>query len=661
MRMRMDAWRRRDHNAATMHTRSDTPAPGGGIGLQAPGRHAARGLAWAAALLLSLLAQAHASTLIRDYTPRYSTTARGEVLVVGNTLMTCTELLVGSCVAARNATATGADNNNNNHFMEWINQDGVTTVPQNSSSATLTLPAGSTVLYAALYWGADTSAGGTIAGVAGLAAPSAAARNVVQFATPASGYAATTALQTDASGTRYSSVANVTSRVQAGGSGTYRVSGLQAGRGGDRYGGWALVVVVGNPSLPPRNMVLFDGYATINATAPTSITTTVSGFRTAPTGVRNTSIGFVAYEGDLNNSGDQFILDSTPLGDALSPTNNVFNSTITANGVRFGAKSPDYVNQLGFDADLLSANNVLPNNATSANLTFTTAPANGETYFPAALVFSTQVFEPVVTSNLTKSVSDLNGGTVAPGDVLEYTVNYGNTGNDGALQTVLTDAIPANTTYVAGSLELLAGPNAGPKTDAAGDDQAEFDTANNRVVFRLGTGANATTGGNLAAGVSGSLRFRVQVNAATAQGTSIPNVARIAFVSESLGEPVNGNSNTVTVVVSNQADLSITKTNNATTVVAGRPTTYVITVNNAGPAAANGASVRDAATVGLDCLNPPATGTATCEGTNGALCPGGGAAGSIPVATLQSPGGAVIPTLPAGGQVRIELTCAATP
>lgn len=610
-----------------------------------------------AACLLSALAilQADASTLIRSYTPRFSVTARGDLLVTGNTLMTCPDL-AANCVAARAGTAAPVDLNNNNAYnMQWVNDSAVLTIPQNSSSATLTLPAGSTVLFAALYWGADTSAGGTIGGVPGIAAPNPAARNVVQFSTPASGFATTTAATVDLSGTRYSAVANVTSRVQAGGSGTYRVAGLQAGRGGDRYGGWSLVVVISNPALPPRNMVVFDGYATINTTAPTSITTTVSGFRTPPTGAVNTQVGFVSYEGDRGSAGDQFVLNAANLADGANPANNVFNSSISAAGANVTSKAPNYVNQLGFDADEIVANGVLPNNATSASLTFTTT---SETYFPAALLFSTAVFEPVVESNLVKSVVDVNGGTVAPGDILEYTVAYGNTGNDGALQAVLTDVIPANTTYVPNSLVIVAGPNAGAKTDAVGDDQANFTaTPSNRVVFRLGTGADGTNGGTLAAGVTGSVRFRVQVNAAAAEGTSIPNTAQIAFVSESLNEPRSGSSNTVTVAVSNQADLSITKTNNADTVTAGQPVTYVITVNNAGPAAANGAVLRDPATPQLDCLTAPAPGAATCEGTGGALCPGGAATGTIPVATLQSGAGAVIPTLPAGGQVRVELTC----
>ena len=618
-----------------------------------------RGLAWgllACLLAASMLAQAQASTLVRTFTQRYGVTARGELLMIGNTLLTC-PATAANCTAARAGTTTGAAANNNNYAMEWVNQDSVTFSPQNSSSATLNLPAGSTVLFAALYWGADTSAGSAVDGVAGVAAPNAAARNVIQFATPASGYTATTAAQVDVSGTRYSAVANVTSRVQSGGSGTYRVAGLQAGRGGDRYGGWSLVVVFSNPSLPPRNMVVFDGYAMLNTTAPTSIATTVSGFRTPPSGTVSSQIGLVGYEGDRGSDGDQFLLNAINLSDAINPANNIFNSTASAGGASTTARTPAYVNQLGFDADLITANGLLPNNATSANLTFST---NNETYFASAIAFSTLVFEPVVTSNLVKSVSDVNGGSVAPGDILEYTIAYANSGNDGALQTVLTDAIPANTTYVAGSLNIVAGPNAGAKTDAAGDDQANLDTGNNRVVFRLGTGADASAGGRLAPGVSGSVRFRVRVNAATAEGTSISNVARIGFVSESLGETVNGDSNIVRVVVSNRADLAITKSNGVTSIVAGEPTTYVITVNNTGPASADGAVVRDPAVAGLDCLNPPATGSATCEGTDGALCPGGTAAGSIPVATLQSSTGAVIPTLPANGQIRIEITCAAT-
>ena len=588
---------------------------------------------------------ASASTVQRQFTPRFAVTARGDLLMVGNTVMTCPDSNA-ACANARNGVGTDANLNNNAYAMVWTNTDNVATDPANSSTATLTLAPGSTVLFAGLYWGADTTG-----------APTPANRNVVRFATPAAGYVSTTASVVDVIGSRYSAFANVTSRVQAGGSGVYKLSGIQAGRAADRYAGWSLVVVVGNPGLSPKNMVVFDGYATINSSAPTSVSTTVSGFRTPPAGAVTTRIGAVAYEGDRGSTGDSLQLNGANLSNALNPANNFFNSSITNVGTALSAKAPNYVNQLGFDIDIVNAPG-LANNATSATMTFTTG---GETYFPAVLTFNTDVFEPVVESNLLKSVVDLNGGSVAPGDILEYTLAYANTGNDGTLETVVTDAIPANSTYVPGSLSIPTGANAGAKTDAAGDDQAQYiATAPARVVFRIGTGANATTGGALAPGDNGAIRFRVQVNAAAAEGTQVVNTASVAFREQSLGTPVTANSNTVRSTVSNRADLSLTKTDETTTVAGQAQTTYTLVLSNAGPAAANGAVLRDPAATGLDCLAPPVTGQATCEGTGGALCPGGTAAGSISVAALQAAPGVVIPTLPAGGVVRVSLTCTVT-
>lgn len=604
-----------------------------------------RALFIAALLLASTLA--HASSVQRNFTPRFSVTARGDLLIVGNTLMTCPDA-DAACAAAR----AGGAVNNNAFNMVWTNTDNVVTVPANSSTATLSIPGGSTVLFAGLYWGADTSAG------TGGSGATAASRNVVRFATPASGYANTTASVVDVSGTRYSGFADVTARVQAGGSGTYKVSGIQAGTGADRYAGWALVVVVGNPTLTPRNMVVFDGFATINTTSPSSVSTTVSGFRTPPAGAVVTRIGAVAFEGDAGSSGDSYQLNGQNVTNALNPPTNFFNSSITNAGAAITAKNPNYVNQLGFDIDIASPPVPLGNNTTSATLTFTTS---SETYFPNVLTFNTEVFQPVVESNLVKSVVDVNGGSVAPGDILEYTLAYANSGNDGTLQTVVTDNIPANTTYVAGSLSIPAGANAGTKTDAVADDQADYiASAPARVVFRIGTGANGAAGGTLAAGDSGTIRFRVQVNAAAVEGASIPNTASVAYLEESLGGAVTANSNTVTSTVSNRADLSLTKTNEATSVTSGGTTLYTLTLTNNGPASANGAVLRDPAAAGLDCLAPASSGSATCEASGGALCPGGGLSGTIPVTSLQATGGVIIPTLPSGGLIRVQVACVVT-
>jgi uncharacterized repeat protein (TIGR01451 family) len=123
---------------------------------------------------------------------------------------------------------------------------------------------------------------------------------------------------------------------------------------------------------------------------------------------------------------------------------------------------------------------------------------------------------------------------------------------------------------------------------------------------------------------------------------------------------VTANSNTVTSTVSNRADLSLAKTDETASVTTNSTATYTLVLTNNGPAAADNAVLRDPAATGLDCLAPAASGSATCEATGGALCPGGGLSGTIPVSNLQGGGGVAIPTLPAGGVIRIQVTCLVT-
>jgi uncharacterized repeat protein (TIGR01451 family) len=142
------------------------------------------------------------------------------------------------------------------------------------------------------------------------------------------------------------------------------------------------------------------------------------------------------------------------------------------------------------------------------------------------------------------------------------------------------------------------------------------------------------------------------------QGTTITNSASVTYRLQTLQEVRTDDFNTVQSVVSNQADLVITKTNEVSSVVRGSLTTYRLTVVNNGPASANNSVLRDPASTGLNCLTAPATGIATCEATGGAACPGGGLSGTITVATLQSVAGVTIPTLPSGGRINLEINCA---
>lgn len=150
---------------------------------------------------------------------------------------------------------------------------------------------------------------------------------------------------------------------------------------------------------------------------------------------------------------------------------------------------------------------------------------------PAAGNFLDGVFfgtAPVVV--LEKTVSP--AGPVEVGSVLTYRVRATNTGGDAAEALVVTDAVPAGTTFLPGSLRIVDGPNAGAKTDQSGDEQANFDATGNRVVFRLGNGASAMQGGalaNTAALPAGTtVEYKVTVNTASGGGR-ITNTASATY------------------------------------------------------------------------------------------------------------------------------------
>ena len=103
---------------------------------------------------------------------------------------------------------------------------------------------------------------------------------------------------------------------------------------------------------------------------------------------------------------------------------------------------------------------------------------------------------------------------------------------------------------------------------------------------------------------------------------------------------------------SNETDISIAKAATRDDVVSGGLVSFSLVARNLGPAAADGAVLRDPAVAGLDCLEAglPAP---TCAASGSAACPA-----SLTAAGLQS--GVAVPTLPSGGEVIVGLTCRVT-
>ena len=478
-----------------------------------------------------LLAFASPALADRAFTARFSTNANGDIAIVANTLETC-QTSVTDCPNAR--AGLGTVLNNNNFSMVRVNTDSAAL---DSSSARLNLPAGARVLFAGLYYGSRTTAG-----TGGKAAPdsSPAALGKVDFKPPgASAFEHLTASvdpSTEVTGA-YGAFVDVTGQVRRAGAGSYTVANVQSATGDDRYAGWALVVAYEAAGEPPRNLTVFDGLQSVTQ-GKSAVTIPVSGFQTPLSGPVRTKLGFVAYEGDRGLTGDSATLDGKPLSDKVNAANNFFNSAISANGRNTTDKTPDYVNQLGFDAKVLGIDGLLANGATSATIGLKTS---SDQYLPHVITFASDLYAPVIRA--TKTVANLThpGGPTQAGDRLRYTVTFANDGLEAATNFVATDKVPPNTTYVAGTLRIPSAPaGASAPTDLVGDDQGEYDAAQRTIRFFLGSGAAAGRGGTIAvAGTPGDtaqISFEVRVDDNLTAAQEIRNAAQATFVAPTLGK-----------------------------------------------------------------------------------------------------------------------------
>jgi uncharacterized repeat protein (TIGR01451 family)/MYXO-CTERM domain-containing protein len=385
------------------------------------------------------------------------------------------------------------------------------------SSAVLALPDGAQVTHAFLYWAARRTSSGADTDVA-LDRPSGFMQAV----------AADDSRTLDVDGdTVYQSVADVTDVVQANGNGVYRVSGVDARSFPDAsedvlFAGWSMVVLYRLDSEPPRNLAIFDGLDNVGSldNLGAAVTTSVSlnGFLVPMAGF-DAKLGVVAYEGDDAFNGDSLrfgkapLSDSDVLSDGLNPADNFFNGTHSYLGQTVSVKGdlPQLTgvasSMSGLDIDVVDIGPRLTAGQTSADLE---ASSSLDVYYVGMFVTSISTFRPDFIDS-TKTVKDVNGGVLEAGDELEYTISVHNSGNDASVMTVLTDVIPDQTSFVSGSIHM-AGAVMGDKTDAAGDDEADFDSRKRTITVRLGSGASATAGGSLDVNASSTVVFRVKVD-----------------------------------------------------------------------------------------------------------------------------------------------------
>lgn len=573
-------------------------------------------------LLVLLVPEAWAD---RNFAARYSINTNGDLLLIGNTMLTC-DTAVANCT-----TAQGGGSYRNNDF-NMINVDiDSDSSTFNSSQSDLDMPVGSTVVFAGLYWSGESTAS---------------ARSQVLFKTATSfGYSTVNAQVLDtSSGNVYQAFANVTAAVAAAGSGSYRVANVQTATAAtDIQSGWTLIVVYRNNSLPLRNLTVFDGLISVSAT---TITIPVNGFLTPLSGPVTTRLGVLTYDGDRSATGDTLSLNGTAVSDAANPSNNFYNSTIADLGVNVTARSPNFVNTLGLDLDRVNVPaGVLGNGATSATIEVT-SPSTNEVFWLGAVTFATDLYVPIITPNIVKTATDVNGGNLVAGDILRWTISLSNTGLDTATNVTLTDPIPNNVTYSTNSLRVLTGANAGAKTDASGDDQAEyFGSGPARIVMRLGTGANASAGGNIPYTEATSVQFDTIVNAGLAAGTPIDNTVTVGYAGQTIGDTYSGTGAAASAVVVGPAQIG--KSFSPATIDVGGVAQLTLTVSNpaANPVALTGVNFSDTYPSGLiNAATPNAQVSCTAGSTAGTIT--GGTAGGNSVgmtgATLNPNGSCTV-------------------
>ncbi len=502
--------------------------------------------------------------VLAPFTPTFSTKTTGDITFAANTLLTAGGTSPSPAAVQSGTAAPVGNNDNEANTMVYVNVD-----PGggrfDSSSADLILPAGATVLFAGLDWGGTSTS------------PLA---NQALFKTPTlSGYETITATTFDtylntASGnvTNYAGFTDVTSLVKAGGSGTYTVANVRANTGlqpnQGYYAGWALVVAYSAPGFPARDLTVFDGYAAVQNTAGnSSVQIPISGFGAPPVGPVNATIGVVAYEGDIGISGDSMMFNSTTLSNPTSPSNNFFNSGISSYGVPVTTKSPNFLNQTGIDAKLISANGIIPPNATSATLTLATTQ---DFYLPRIVTTSISLGDADL--GLTKTVDDL---TPNVGDTISFTVGLTNYGPDIATGVTVADTLPAGLQFVS------ATPSQGTTYDPS------------TGIWTVGTVTE------------GPPPLTLVIQARVVGPGEHTNIATIDHSDQY--DPNPGNNTAADTVTPQEADLALAKEVDNPTPNVGQNVTYTIFLTNIGPDTATSVTVTDSLPAGLQFVSATTT------------------------------------------------------
>ena len=217
-------------------------------------------------------------------------------------------------------------------------------------------------------------------------------------------------------------------------------------------------------------------------------------------------------------------------------------------------------------------------------------------------------FQAVGPPDLSINKSD-GGASATPGGVVAYTLSYANTGTGAAAGIVITETVPANTTFNAA-------------TSTPGWSCVPNNNAGSACTLNVGA---------LASSANGSATFAVTVNNPVPAGvTQISNTATISDNGANGVDPTPANnSGSDTTPVNAAPDLTVTKSDGGASVAPGGAVSYTVNYSNIGNQGATGVTLSETV---------PANTTFT--GSGWVCAPNNNAGSTCTIAVGGVPGGA---------------------
>lgn len=215
---------------------------------------------------------------------------------------------------------------------------------------------------------------------------------------------------------------------------------------------------------------------------------------------------------------------------------------------------------------------------------------------------------------------------------------YANTQATDQSATAVVGTVPSvtDTLPIGMTLTALTNSNAGAWTCTPNGVSTTFSCTASSAIYPIASATNMVT-----------VTATVNVSSAACPGPQINNVV---ITTPALGDAVPANNAAaLSTPIGCNVNLTVTKTNGVATLTAGSTTTYSLVFSNTGPAAADGAIIKDVASPGLACS------ITNCVASGTGVCP---AAAQWP--NLLTGGGLTLSTFASAATLTFTSTCGVT-